>query len=177
MTHILPVYLFFEICRRAWTVPRIRQSIYAAGLSEEKVANQACADAKSFCTLPTMSGYERRADPASRGRGRDRYGTTEDESVSESYRRPPSGHEEVPQDESAGVFRETSYEDEDDDGSEAFEMSLSELLYSTSSFYAIVIPGESSIRIDGLLAMLSFSVFQARLTFYFCHGWFQLRLQ
>ena len=37
-----------------------------------------------------------------------------------------------------GVFRDDSASD---DGSVGFEMSLAELLYSTSSFYAIVVPG------------------------------------
>jgi hypothetical protein len=48
-------------------------------------------------------------------------------------RRAPGGAE--------GIFRdETSDEEEEDD--EEFGMSLAELLYSTSSFYAIMLPGK-----------------------------------
>jgi hypothetical protein len=61
-------------------------------------------------------GYERQID----GRSED----SDDSSVSRLHR---PGNE---------IFR-----DESDDDEDGFDMSLAELLYSTSSFYAIVVPG------------------------------------
>jgi hypothetical protein len=57
----------------------------------------------------------------------------EEEPQESNVRRAPGGAE--------GIFRdEASYEEEDDD--DEFGMSLAELLYSTSSFYAIMLPGK-----------------------------------
>jgi hypothetical protein len=95
-----------------------------------------------------MSGTRRRGGR----KGEDRYGPTpEADSFDDAYRlqnndeaeratpplqsalRPDSGRQQE-------IFRDEESEgDEEDDG---FDMSLSELLYSTSSFYAILVPGK-----------------------------------
>ena len=71
-----------------------------------------------------------------------RYGTAEEPEgeLQASYRRPT--HEPVPADEDeaeGGIFRNSTADSSD---SQEFDMSLVELLYSTSSFYAIVVPGK-----------------------------------
>ncbi len=38
-------------------------------------------------------------------------------------------------------------DDDDDDSLEGYDLTLQELMYSTSSFYAIVIPGKSDLRV------------------------------
>ena len=73
-----------------------------------------------------MSGYGQ-SDPRQHGTGAD----SERMEPSVNYRLRNDGNRD-------GVFRDDSASD---DGSEGFEMSLAELLYSTSSFYAIVVPG------------------------------------
>ena len=100
-----------------------------------------------------MSGYHRDSTESS-GRNRDRYGTTEDDSssgVGRHYRPQDEDSDELQRPLDGGrrprnnpatddIFRDESASF---DGSEGgYEMSLSELLYSTSSFYAIAIPGE-----------------------------------
>jgi hypothetical protein len=115
-----------------------------------------------------MSGYGRRSGR----RGPDRYGPTEDEEAFEdfSYRlqqndQPPPVNAQAPQqeysqqrdngkadeDEGESSLRRDNDQDQDafeDEDSVEYEedgdMSIAELLYSTSSFYAIVVPGEPS---------------------------------
>jgi hypothetical protein len=52
----------------------------------------------------------------------------------------PADEDEDEAEESVGLFRNTASADSAD--SQDFDMSLVELLYSTSSFYAIVVPGK-----------------------------------
>jgi hypothetical protein len=113
-----------------------------------------------------MSGYRRRSGRS----GPDSYGPTEDEETNEapSYRlqqndQPAPVNAQAPQQEYT-LHRDSGQADEyegepasrrdngqtqdvfQDDGSVEYDdvdMSIAELLYSTSSFYAIVRPGES----------------------------------
>lgn len=85
-----------------------------------------------------MSGYDH-TDPRQYGEGteserRGPRGDGDGMEPSASYRLRRDGNGD-------GVFRDDSASD---DGSVGFEMSLAELLYSTSSFYAIVVPGKAS---------------------------------
>ena len=107
--------------------------------------------AKSKNLASTMSGRYSRADP-SRSSQRSRYDepTGEDEFNSRtSYQLQNSGsgssaEDYQPQEEDAGIFRRNSSDSEGSEGSEDIDMSLSELLYSVSSFYAIVVPGKEN---------------------------------
>ena len=104
-----------------------------------------------------MSGYAN-SDPRQDGGGIEserhvaRRGDEEMEE-SASYRLRSDGNRD-------GVFRDDSASD---DGSEGFEMSLAELLYSTSSFYAIVVPGKHR-RDDSSFIYLSISFSNGLLT-------------
>lgn len=101
-----------------------------------------------------MSDHRKRSGDRKRA---DRYGCDEDDSDVDAYRlhqqtegtnRNQGGRGDTPQESAVAqpgrsqeIFRDEESEGEydDDDG---FDMSLSELLYSTSSFYAIVVPGK-----------------------------------
>jgi hypothetical protein len=97
-----------------------------------------------------MSGYGR-PDFGPRGSvaDYDRYGSTSGDGeempdrVSTVRRRRDDRDDYIDPQQPAGIFREDS--GSDDDSSDVFEMSVSELLYSTSSFYAIVVPGRLGI--------------------------------
>lgn len=52
-----------------------------------------------------------------------------------------SAEDDQPREQGAGIFRDNS---SDSEVSEDADMSLAELLYSVSSFYAIVVPGEET---------------------------------
>lgn len=92
------------------------------------------------------SGRYSRSDP-SHQRSRSRYDEPAEEDefmdrASYQLQNNESGstaEDDQPRQEDAGIFRDNSGESE---GSEDVDMSLSEVLYSVSSFYAIVVPGE-----------------------------------
>ena len=88
-------------------------------------------------TRTAMSGYSRQEDT-------ERYGSTGvgDMRESSNYRVPRTNHYSR---EREDVFRD---DDSRDDGTDGFEMTVSELLYSTSSFYAIVVPGKSAMILN-----------------------------
>jgi hypothetical protein len=95
-----------------------------------------------------MSGRYSRADPSHAGH-RSRYDepAEEDEFMDRaSYQLQnnesgSSAEDDQPREQDAGIFRDNSG---DSGGSEDVDMSLAELLYSVSSFYAIVVPGEEN---------------------------------
>ena len=66
--------------------------------------------------------------------------------------------EDPPSEDSADQLRQGAqdmFRDEEDDDEEGFDMSVAELLYSTSSFYAIVIPGTGYICLPRFLFSLN----------------------
>jgi hypothetical protein len=93
-----------------------------------------------------MSGRYSRADP-SRPSHRSRYdGAAEEDEFMDraSYQLQnnesgASTEDDQSGEQDAGIFRDNS---SDSEGSEDGDMSLSELLYSVSSFYALLVPGE-----------------------------------
>jgi hypothetical protein len=97
-----------------------------------------------------MSGYGR-PDFGPRGSvaDYDRYGSTGSGDGEEmpdrvsTVRRRRDDRDYIDPQQPAGIFRDDS--GSDDDSADGFEMSVSELLYSTSSFYAIVVPGRLGI--------------------------------
>lgn len=83
----------------------------------------------------------------------DRYGSTSGDSEEmpervSAVRRRRDDRDYIDPQQPAGIFRDDS--GSDDDSADGFEMSVSELLYSTSSFYAIVVPGMFWALVDGL---------------------------
>lgn len=66
----------------------------------------------------------------------------EDEIPDESEPLSPRNNQEYFHDEPIGAEEDNDDDDEEDDESlEGYDMTLQELMYSTSSFYAIVVPG------------------------------------
>jgi hypothetical protein len=99
---------------------------------------------KSLQRAPNMSGTRRRSGR----KGEDRYGPSQEaDSFDDAYRLQQNDEEEVRERATPPVQpgrQEDIFRDEESEGDEEYEgyMSLSELLYSTSSFYAILVPGK-----------------------------------
>ena len=109
-------------------------------------------------------------NPRSMRRGTDRYGRSDFDEANEGDNYMLQQHDEVPQRQHSrklnrpgqrGAYQSDVFRDEDSDGGEddGFEMSLSELLYSTSSFYAIIVPGEKPLVLQEFLSALPNRIF------------------